>query len=87
MSYTAYRFNSELTAWQALDGNYDASNVYFDDDITMAGNYTNIGAVSKGSTGAVSTFAVKGKSVKEAFTSIFLKDNDDATVTQPSLTA
>ena len=87
VSYTAYRFNSALSAWQALDGNYDASNVYFDDDITMAGNYTNIGAVSKGSTGAVSTFAVKGKSVKEAFTSIFLQDSDNATVTPPKLTA
>lgn len=87
VSYTAYRFNSEVKAWQALDGNYDASNVYFDDDITMAGEYTNIGAVSKGSNDAVSTFAVKGKSVKEAFTSIFLKDNDDAKVSQPDLSA
>ena len=87
VSYTAYRFNSELKAWQALDGNYDASNVYFDDDITMAGEYTSIGAISKGSTGDVSTFAVKGKSVKEAFTSIFLKDSDNATVTPPKLTA
>lgn len=87
VSYTAYRFNSAVKAWQALDGNYDASNVYFDDDITMAGEYTSIGAISKGSNGAVSTFAVKGKSVKEAFTSIFLKDSDNATISQPSLTA
>jgi hypothetical protein len=35
-SLTAYMYNG--TAWQALDGNYDASNVYFDSNLVMTAN-------------------------------------------------
>jgi hypothetical protein len=35
--YTAYVYNG--TAWEAMDGNYSASNVYLKDQIVLAGNY------------------------------------------------
>ena len=41
--YTAYRWNGETSAWNALDGNYSADNVYFPNDMTMTytfGKYT-----------------------------------------------
>lgn len=37
--------------WKACDGNVDASKVILTDNITMAGNYTTIGNLTKGSTG------------------------------------
>lgn len=77
-SYTAYVYNG--TAWAAMDGNYNASNVYLDADITMAGNYTQVGNLTKTQNGT-KTFATKGKSVAEAFTEIFSKR------LQPTITA
>ena len=61
VSYTAYRFNSELTAWQALDGNYDASNVYFNDNMTITYNFGKYTIPSTGST----VLSCKGKSIAE----------------------
>ena len=81
-SYTAYVYDSE--SWKAMDGNYDASNVYFGDNITMAGSYSQIGNLTKTQNGTA-TFAVKGKSVVEAFTEIFSKRLQPGTPTQPSV--
>lgn len=49
-SYTAYVWNSELIGdnkWAAMDGNYRADNVYFDQDISCAGNYKEVGNITK----------------------------------------
>lgn len=81
-SYTAYVYDGE--SWKAMDGNYDASNVYFGDNITMAGSYSQIGNLTKTQNGTA-TFAVKGKSVAEAFTEIFSKRLQPGTPTQPSI--
>ena len=81
-SYTAYVYDGE--SWKAMDGNYDASNVYFGDNITMAGSYSQIGNLTKTQNG-IATFAVKGKSVAEAFTEIFSKRLQPGTPTQPSV--
>ena len=81
-SYTAYVYDGE--SWKAMDGNYDASNVYFGDNITMAGSYSQIGNLTKTQNGTA-TFAVKGKSVAEAFTEIFSKRLQPGTPTQPSV--
>ena len=81
-SYTAYVYDGE--SWKAMDGNYDASNVYFGDNITMAGSYSQIGNLTKTQNGTA-TFAVKGKSVAEAFTEIFSKRLQPSTPTQPSV--
>lgn len=34
-SYTAYVYDGTVSAWAAMDGNYNANNVYFNDDMTM----------------------------------------------------
>ena len=55
-SYTAYVYDG---TWKAMDGNYRADNVYFDDDITYT---VAIGTLSKPSGSA--KFAAKGKNVE-----------------------
>jgi len=49
-SYTAYVWNSDLTGddkWAAMDGNYDASNVYIGKDVSCLGSYTAVGNINK----------------------------------------
>lgn len=55
-SYTAYVYDGE---WKAMDGNYRADNVYFDDDITYT---VAIGTLAKPSGSA--KFNAKGKNVE-----------------------
>ena len=59
VSYTAYRFNSEVKAWQALDGNYDASNVYFNDNMTITYDFGKYKIPNTGS----AVLPCKGKSI------------------------
>ena len=66
-SYTAYIYDDG--AWKAMDGNYDAGNVYFDADLT----YTAGIGVLAAPTGSA-TLAAKGKSVKEVLASILAKE-------------
>lgn len=76
-SRTAYSYNGEK--WCAMDGNYNAKNVYFDGDFT----YTNaIGAVGAPSGGS-GTLAASGKSVEEFMASILAKEANPGT-TQPA---
>ena len=82
-SYTAYVYTG--TAWSAMDGNYNADNVYLDMDITMAGNYTQVGNLTKSQNGTA-TFATKGKSIAEALTDIFSKRLQPGTPTAPAVT-
>lgn len=82
-SYTAYVYSG--TTWSAMDGNYNADNVYLDMDITMAGNYTQVGNLTKTQNGTA-TFATKGKSIAEALTDIFSKRLQPGTPTAPAVT-
>lgn len=66
-SYTAYIYDDG--AWKAMDGNYDASNVYFDADLT----YTAAIGVLSAPAGS-GTIQAKGKSVKEVLASILAKE-------------
>lgn len=66
--YTAYVWDG--TAWTAMDGNYSAENVYFKDDIKLAGSYTTVGNVNLND----GTLKSAGKSVKDVMTSIFTKE-------------
>jgi len=68
-SKTAYTFNDTEKRWEALDGNYNAENVYFKSDFTLAGDYDKVGNI-KLSDG---TLAATGKSVKTLFEDIFDK--------------
>ena len=45
-SYTAYVYNG--SAWAAMDGNYSATNVFLNSDITLAGDFSTVGNYSKG---------------------------------------
>ena len=57
-SYTSYVYDNELDTddensthgWNAMDGNYSASNVFLKNGITLAGDYTSIGNYNKGDT-------------------------------------
>lgn len=68
---SAYHYDTE-DGWIACDGNVDASTVILKDDITMAGNYTQVGNLSKAQNGTAK-FATAGKSVADALTEIFSK--------------
>ena len=66
-SYTAYVYDEG--AWKAMDGNYDASNVYFDTDLTYT---VAIGTLARPN--GSDTLPAKGKSVKEVLASILAKE-------------
>ena len=76
-SRTAYSYDG--AKWCAMDGNYNAKNVYFDGDFT----YTNaIGAISAPSGGS-GKLAASGKSVEEFMASILAKEANP-TITKPA---
>lgn len=83
--HTAYTYvggaDDEEGTFKALSGNYNADNVYFDSDITLAGDYTAVGNV-KLNEGKLQS---KGKSISELFDQIFTKELEP-TITQPSMT-
>lgn len=75
--HTAYVY---ADGWKAMDGNYNAENVYFDEDLvttTAVGNIT--------LTNGQATIAAKGKNLKQVFDAIYLKEKNPTT-TQPSVT-
>lgn len=78
--YTGYVYSAELSAWKALDGNYSAENVFFDNDLTYTAN---IGVLTVGSGGS-SIINAAGKSVKDVFNTILAKEKAPS-VTKPSI--
>lgn len=76
--HTAYVYAED--GWAAMDGNYNADNVYFDDDFVFT---KAVGVVEIGSSGST-TVAAKGKNVKQFLSSVFAKEANP-TVTQPSV--
>ena len=79
-SYTAYVYDEGV--WKAMDGNYDAGNVYFGEDLTYT---VAIGTLAKPN--GSSTLSAKGKSVKEVLASILAKEaNPDKTEPSVSFT-
>lgn len=77
-SYTGYVYNG--TAWGAMDGNYNAENVYFADDLTYTKQIGELPATVNGS----GTIAASGKNVKEVLSTILAKKQQPS-VTQPSV--
>lgn len=69
-SYTAYIYDG--SAWAAMDGNYDAANVYFGEDMTYT---VNIGTLSVPGSGS-GTFETKGKSVQQVLSTLMAKESD-----------
>lgn len=75
---TAYVWNG--TAWAAMDGNYNAENVYFDEDLVSTYAIGNVKL-----TNGQGTVEATGKNLKEVWSSIFQKPTDP-TVDQPTTT-
>lgn len=80
--YTAYIYGDTAsgTAWKAMDGNYSADNVYFNEDFVFT---ENIGTV-KGVTSS-KTVDAAGKSVKQFFSGLFAKETAGSKKTDPSV--
>ena len=79
---SAFMYNE--TKWEAMTGNVNADKVILKDDIVMAGNYTQVGNMTKAQNGTA-TFATKGKSVADALTEIFSKRLQPGTPTAPAV--
>lgn len=76
-SYTGYVYNG--TNWAAMDGNYSADNIYFDDDMLVT---TDVGYIK--TTNGSGTIPSAGKNLTQVFEAMFVKESQP-TVTQPSV--
>lgn len=76
VSYTAYVYDG---AWKAMDGNYNANNVYFDKDLTYTAD---IGVKTVPSSGS-GTISAAGRNVQQVLADILAKEVNPKT-TQPS---
>lgn len=76
-SYTAYVYTEN--GWAAMDGNYDARNVYFDEDFIVT---TKIGTIQTLTNGQA-ILPAKGKTLKQVFSSL-IAEKKNPTATLPS---
>ena len=79
---SAYRYDG--ADWAAMTGAVDASKVMLRDDIILAGNYTQVGNITKSANGT-STLPAKGKSVAAVLTDILSKRLQPTITAQPSI--
>ena len=77
-SYKAFVYNG--SAWAAMDGNYNAGNVYFDKDLMTTSAIGNI-TLDNGQ----ATVSAAGKNLNEVWNAIFVKEQNP-TATQPAVT-
>lgn len=77
-SYTAYVYDG--SKWAAMDGNYSADNVYFDEDLTYTVAIGTLPAPAGGS----GTWAVKGKSISQGLGGLVAKEANP-TATKPAV--
>lgn len=77
MSYISFIYDGEN--WKAMDGNYDAENVYFDQDLTFTHE---VGYVKPDNGSAL--VPAKGKNVKELLEYMFSKE-EDPKITLPTV--
>lgn len=77
VTYTAYVYND--AKWQAMNGNYNANNVYFDKDLFTTKEIGYI-TLQNGSAHIPST----GKNLTDTWEQIFVKE-ENPTVTQPAV--
>lgn len=79
---STYRYDGEN--WVSITGNVDADKVILQDNITMAGNYTQFGNLTKNADGTA-TLNSKGKSVLGVLTEILSKRLQPGSPTPPSI--
>lgn len=77
-SFTAYTYDG--TNWCAMDGNYNAENIYFDKDFTVTEAIGTIKDLPNGQ----ATLEANGKNLKEVLAALFAKEQNP-TITQPSV--
>jgi hypothetical protein len=75
--YTSYVYNGEN--WAAMDGNYSAENVYFDEDFIFT---TTFGTVSELTNGSAKK-AAAGLNLKQFFASLFAEEKEPV-ITSPT---
>lgn len=80
-SRTGYVYNG--SEWLALDGNYNAENVYFDENLTVTAPVGIITQTMINNGNGAATWETEGKNVKEALASLFAEAKDPS-VTQPT---
>lgn len=66
-TYTAYVYDKGLSAWKAMDGNYDAENVYFNEDLIYTAAF---GALASVPLTGSATLSAKGKNLESVLKSI-----------------
>lgn len=76
-SHTAYVYDG--AKWVAMDGNYNAGNVYFDEDMLVT---KEIGYITL--TNGQGTIPSSGKNIKEVFEAMFVKEQNPTTA-QPKV--
>ena len=79
---SAYQYNG--TGWEAVTGPVDASKVMLREDIVLAGNYTQVGNITK-SVNGTATLSAKGKSVAAFLEEMLSKRLQPAITAQPSI--
>lgn len=80
-SYTAYVYNG--TNWAAMDGNYNAENVYFAEDLTVTNAIGTITQTMITSGNGSTVLSAKGKSIKQVLSTL-LAEPKSPTATLPS---
>lgn len=78
-SHTAYVYDG--SAWRAMDGNYNAENVYFDQNLVFT---KEVGYVKPDASGSA-TVATEGKNMKQVLEMLFAKETNPS-ATLPNLT-
>lgn len=81
---TSFMYSETEGDWVALVGNVDADKVILRGNITLAGNYSQVGNLTKSQTGTA-TFNTDGKSVADALVEILSKREQPSITAEPSL--
>lgn len=84
MYTSSYMLNQAGTDWEPITGPVDYSKVIVTDNITLAGNYTQVGNITKGQN-ETKTLEVKGKTAKDLFMEIFTKKQQPTITAQPAV--
>ena len=77
-SHTAYVWNG--TDWAAMDGNYDAGNVYFSENVTVT---TTVGNIST-SNNTPKELQFAGKNLKQVYEYLYAKEDNQIAITGTS---
>lgn len=80
----SFMYSAQENDWVALVGNVDADKVILRGDITLAGNYTQVGNLTKTQTGTA-TFATDGMSVAAALKEMLSKRVQPTITSNPSV--